>query len=121
MRARFVPHIHYFKVSRYKSITISLTFDAITANDLHVFRIVGISYIISLGMKFHYTVNLEPDVKALSDQALQATNCLLSLFKLVSFDLKTKYRYLTPLSLQYYCMGLRYGECKTSIVLISSD
>ena len=41
-------------------------------------------------MKFHYTVNLEPDVKALSDQALQATKCFLSLFKLVSFDLKSK-------------------------------
>ena len=43
-----------------------------------------------LGMKFHYTGNLEPGVKALSDQALRATNCLLSLFKRVSFDLKTK-------------------------------
>ena len=30
-----------------------------------------------LGMKFHYTGNLEPGVKALSDQALRATNCLL--------------------------------------------
>ena len=43
-----------------------------------------------LGMKFHYTGNLEPGVKALSDQALRATNCLLSLIKRVSFDLKTK-------------------------------
>ena len=43
-----------------------------------------------LGMKFHYTGNLEPGVKALSDQALRATNCLLSLFKRVSLDLKTK-------------------------------
>ena len=41
-------------------------------------------------MKFHYTGNLEPGVKALSDQALRTTNCLLSLFKRVSFDLKTK-------------------------------
>ena len=43
-----------------------------------------------LGMKFHYTGSLEPGVKALSDQALRATNCLLSLFKRVSLDLKTK-------------------------------
>ena len=43
-----------------------------------------------LGMKFHYTGNLEPGVKALSDQALRATNSLLALFKRVSFDLKTK-------------------------------
>ena len=43
-----------------------------------------------LGMKFHYTGNLEPGVKAFSDQALRATNSLLALFKRVSFDLKTK-------------------------------
>ena len=43
-----------------------------------------------LGMKFHYTENFEPGVMALSDQELRATNCLLPLFKRVSFDLKTK-------------------------------
>ena len=43
-----------------------------------------------LEMKFHYTGNLEPGVKALSDQALRATNCLLAPFKRVSIDLKTK-------------------------------
>ena len=41
-------------------------------------------------MKVHYTGNLEPGVKALSDQALRAINSLLVLFKRVSFDLKTK-------------------------------
>ena len=41
-------------------------------------------------MKFHYTGNLEPDVKALSEQALRATNCVLALFKRIHFDIKTK-------------------------------
>ena len=43
-----------------------------------------------LGMKFHYTDNLEPGVKALLDQALRATTSLLALFKCVSFDLKNR-------------------------------
>ena len=38
-----------------------------------------------LGFKFYYTGSLEPGVKALSDQALKATNCLLALFKRISF------------------------------------
>ena len=45
-----------------------------------------------LGMKFHYNGNLEPGIKALSDQALKATNQLLALFKRMSFDVKTKLR-----------------------------
>ena len=43
-----------------------------------------------LGMKFHYNGNLEPGVKALSDQALKAANNLLALFKRMSFDVRTK-------------------------------
>lgn len=43
-----------------------------------------------LGMKFTYNGNLEPGVKALSDQALKASNQLLALFKRMSFDVKTK-------------------------------
>ena len=45
-----------------------------------------------LGMKFYYTGNLEPGIKAQSDQALKATNQLLALFKRMSFDVKTKLR-----------------------------
>ena len=45
-----------------------------------------------LGMKFHYNGNLEPGIKALSDQALKATNQLLALFKRMKFDVKTKLR-----------------------------
>ena len=45
-----------------------------------------------LGMKFHYNGNIEPGIKALSDQALKATNQLLSLFKRMKFDVKTKLR-----------------------------
>ena len=43
-------------------------------------------------MKFHYNGNLEPGIKALSDQALKATNQLLALFKRMKFDVKTKLR-----------------------------
>ena len=43
-----------------------------------------------LGMKFHYNGNLEPGVKALSDQALKAANNLLALFKRMSFEVRTK-------------------------------
>ena len=50
-----------------------------------------------LGMKFHYTGSLGPSVKALSDQAQRATNCLLSLFKRVSFYFKTKISLFDPL------------------------
>ena len=45
-----------------------------------------------LGMKFHYNGNLEPGIKALSDQALKAANQLLALFKRMSFDVRTKLR-----------------------------
>ena len=45
-----------------------------------------------LGMKFHYNGNLEPGIKALSDQALKATNQLLALFKRMKFDVKSKLR-----------------------------
>ena len=45
-----------------------------------------------LGMKFHYNGNLEPGIKALSDQALKAANQLLTLFKRMSFDVRTKLR-----------------------------
>ena len=45
-----------------------------------------------LGMKFHYNGNLEPGIKALSGQALKATNQLLALFKRMKFDVKTKLR-----------------------------
>ena len=45
-----------------------------------------------LGMKFHYNGNLEPAIKALSDQALKAANQLLALFKRMSFDVRTKLR-----------------------------
>ena len=34
----------------------------------------------NFGVKFHYTGNLEPGVKALSDQALRATNCFKTSF-----------------------------------------
>ena len=43
-----------------------------------------------LGMKFYYKRNMMPGVKALSDQVLISTNCLLSWLKRVSFNLKTK-------------------------------
>ena len=43
-----------------------------------------------LGMKFHKNGNLEPGVKALSEQALKAANQLLALSKRMSFDVKTK-------------------------------
>ena len=43
-------------------------------------------------MKFHYNGNLEPGIKALSDQALKAANQLLALFKRMSFDVRTKLR-----------------------------
>ena len=42
-----------------------------------------------LGMKFHYNGNLEPGIKALSDQSLEATD---QLFERMSFDVKTKLR-----------------------------
>ena len=45
-----------------------------------------------LGMKFHYNGNLEPGIKALSDQALKAANQLLALFRRMSFDVRTKLR-----------------------------
>ena len=45
-----------------------------------------------LGMKFHYNGNLEPGIKALSDQALKAANQLLALSKRMCFDVKTKLR-----------------------------
>ena len=41
-----------------------------------------------LGMKFHYNRNLEPGIKALSDQSLKATDQLLALFKRMKFDVK---------------------------------
>ena len=41
-------------------------------------------------MKFHKNGNLEPGVKALSEQALKAANQLLALSKRMSFDVKTK-------------------------------
>ena len=41
-----------------------------------------------LGMKFYK--NLEPGVKALSEQALKAANQVLALSKRMSFDIKTK-------------------------------
>ena len=43
-----------------------------------------------LGMKFYKNGNLEPGVKALSEQALKAANQLLALSKRMSFDVKTK-------------------------------
>ena len=43
-----------------------------------------------LGMKFHKNGNLEPGVKALSEQALKAANQLLALSKRMSFYIKTK-------------------------------
>ena len=43
-----------------------------------------------LGMKFHKNGNLEPSVKALSEQALKAANQLLALSKRMSYDVKTK-------------------------------
>ena len=50
-----------------------------------------------LGMKFHYNGNLEPGIKALSDQALKAANQLLALFKRMSFDVRTKLRLFNSL------------------------
>ena len=49
-----------------------------------------VDWLCDLGMKFHYNGNLEPGVKALSDQALKAANNLLALFKRMSFDVRTK-------------------------------
>ncbi|MCG7875093.1 MAG: reverse transcriptase family protein [Candidatus Thiodiazotropha endolucinida] len=43
-----------------------------------------------LGMKFKFNGNLEDGIKALSDQAMKATNQLLALFKRMNFDVKTK-------------------------------
>ena len=43
-----------------------------------------------LAMKFHKNGNLEPGVKALSEQALKAANQVLALSKRMRFDIKTK-------------------------------
>ena len=43
-------------------------------------------------MKFQYNGNLEPSIKAISDQALKAANQLLVLFKRIIFYVKTKLR-----------------------------
>ena len=50
-----------------------------------------------LGMKFHKNCNLEPGVKALSEQALKAVNQLLALTKRMSFDVKTKLKLIDSL------------------------
>ena len=53
-------------------------------------KIEVVDWLCDLGMKIHYNWNLEPGVKALSDQALKAANNLLALFKRMNFDVRTK-------------------------------
>lgn len=75
-----------------------------------------------LGMKFTYNGNLEPGVKALSDQALKAANQLLALFKRMSFDVKTKLKLfdslVSPILLYASEVWGIYGYDKIDIIHI---
>ena len=69
-------------------------------------------------MKFHYNGNLEPGIKALSDQALKAINQLLALFKRMKFDEKTKLRLFDSLVSPSFYMRQKYGAYTDMTILI---
>ena len=56
-----------------------------------------------LGVKFRYTGNMIPALKARNDQTLKAYNNLLSLFDKVDMDIKTKLSLFDTMVVPIYC------------------